>query len=58
MQEMKVEFFMKKKPYFSKKGNTEDFDYVKFNVKVTLLLIPILLVIFLLYEFVQWLGFV
>lgn len=49
---------MKKKPYFSKKGNAEDFDYVKFNVKVTLFLIPILLVIFLLYEFVQWLGFV
>lgn len=49
---------MKKKPCFSKKGNTEGFDYVKYNVRVMLLLIPILIVIFLLYELVEWLGFV
>lgn len=58
MRETKVRYSMKKKPCFSKKGNTEGFDYVKYNVRVMLLLIPILIVIFLLYELVEWLGFV
>lgn len=49
---------MKKKPYFSKKGDSEDFNYLGYHIKLSILLIPVLLILFFLYELAHKFGFI
>jgi hypothetical protein len=47
-----------KKPLFSKKGNSEDFNYLNFQLKMSLITGLSLLVMIGLYEVALWLGLV
>lgn len=46
------------KPFFVNKGNSDEFNFLDFHIKASLLLIPVLLVIIGLYNFLVWLGLV
>lgn len=47
-----------KKPWFSKKGNSEDFNYLNFQFKMSLITGISLLIMMGLYEAALWLGLV